>query len=115
MVVEGCIESLCLAFGVREGCLPKHILSHSKCETEGLWVSGLSVSHPMVELWVDLVSNKMEFKKENVQFLGMGLTAHPLTSSSFLGPAHYSHYTVFESVAAVDCGHLIVSNKRIIK
>jgi len=68
----------------------------------------------MVELWVDLVSNKMEFKKENVQFLGMGSTAHSLTSSSFLGPAHYSYdCTISESVAAINCGRLIVSNKRV--
>ncbi len=113
-VVEGCIESFHLVFGVREGRLPNHILPCLKCETEGLWVLGPSVSHPMVELWVDLVSNKMEFKKENVQFLGMGSTAHSLTSSSFLGPAHYSYdCTISESVAAINCGRLIVSNKRV--
>jgi len=74
-------------------------------------VLGPSASCPMVELWVELVSNKTEFLKENVQFLGMGHGAHPLTSSSFLGSAHHSCSTMSESIAAVNCGCLIVSNK----
>ncbi len=87
MVAKECIESLHLVFRVREDVVKQVPFPHSKCEMEGLWVSGPSASYPMVELWVELVSNKTEFLKENIQFLGMGHGAHPLTSLSFLGPA----------------------------
>ncbi len=85
--------------------------SHVSSEGGHNWVLGPSASCPMVELWVELVSNKMEFLKENVQFLGMGHSSIPWLHCHFW----VLRCTMSESVATVDCGCLIVSNKMELK
>ena len=76
-VTEGCIESLHLVFQAREDVVGQVPLPHSKHEMEGLWVLGPSASCPIVELWVELVGNKMEFLKETYNFWGWAVEPIP--------------------------------------